>query len=73
MMRAGARAPQLAAELAKPRVIYGATECSSCRMQMQELSGKRTLHPAQYLALAHGLVPSLRNRLARPLRRRVTD
>ncbi len=68
--RAGAG---LAAELAKPRVIYGATECSSCRMQMQELSGKRTLHPAQYLALAHGLVPSLRNRLARPLRRRLTD
>jgi FAD/FMN-containing dehydrogenase/Fe-S oxidoreductase len=51
-----------------PRGLVGATECSSCRMQMQDAGGKRTLHPAQYLALAYGLMPALAKRLQRPLR-----
>ncbi len=47
-------------ELARPGLLFGSTECSACRMQMEEGSGKRTLHPAQYLALAYGLLPDLR-------------
>ena len=66
--RAGAA---LFAELAKPRVMYGSTECSACRLQMHDGGGKRTLHPVQYLALAYGLMPGLAARLARPLGRRV--
>jgi Fe-S oxidoreductase len=58
-------------ELRRPRVLYGSTECSACRMQMEDGGGKRTLHPAQYLALAYGLVPDLARRLNEPIRERV--
>jgi Fe-S oxidoreductase len=61
------------AELNRPRVLFGSTECSACRMQMEEGSGKRTLHPAQYLAYAYGLLPELEPRLNRPLGRLVSD
>jgi Fe-S oxidoreductase len=54
-------------ELARPRVLLGSTECSTCRLQMEDGSGKRTLHPAQYLALAYGLMPVLQERLHEPL------
>ncbi|HEY1378465.1 MAG TPA: FAD-linked oxidase C-terminal domain-containing protein [Gemmataceae bacterium] len=50
-------------ELRRPRVLFGSTECSACRLQMEEGSGKRTLHPVQYLALAYGLMPELARRL----------
>jgi hypothetical protein len=55
------------AELARPRVLFGSTECSTCRLQMEDGADKRTLHPAQYLALAYGLMPELARRLARPI------
>ena len=55
-------------ELQRPRVLFGAAECSSCRMQMEEGSGKRALHPVQYLALAYGLMPDLARRLREPSR-----
>src|SRR5205807_1654984 len=51
--------------LQQPDVEFGSTECSSCRMQMEDGTGKRTLHPAQYLALAYGLMPGLEGRLRR--------
>jgi hypothetical protein len=40
---------------------------------MQDGTGKRALHPVQYLALAYGLMPELGERLTRPLRGLVTD
>ena len=40
----------------RPRILYGSTECSACRVQMQDATGKRTLHPVQWLAMAYGLV-----------------
>jgi FAD/FMN-containing dehydrogenase/Fe-S oxidoreductase len=55
-------------ELSRPQVLFGSTECSTCRLQMEEGSGKRTLHPAQYLALAYGLMPEVGRRLRRPIR-----
>jgi FAD/FMN-containing dehydrogenase/Fe-S oxidoreductase len=55
-------------ELKRPRVLFGAAECSSCRMQMEEGAGKRTLHPVQYLALAYGLMPEIEGRLHEPMR-----
>lgn len=54
-------------ELRRPRVLFGSTECGPCRLQMQEGTGKRTLHPVQYLALAYGLMPELGQRMSRPL------
>ena len=61
------------AELNRPGVLFGATECSTCRMQMQEGSGKRTLHPVQYLAYAYGLLPEIGARLRKPLGELVSD
>jgi Fe-S oxidoreductase len=54
-------------ELGRPRVLFGSTECSTCRLQMEDGAGKRTLHPAQYLALAYGLMPELSQRLNEPI------
>ena len=54
-------------ELARPRYLFGSTECSACRLQMQQGTQKRTLHPAQYLALAYGLVPRVAERLREPV------
>ncbi len=61
------------AELNRPRVLFGSTECSACRMQMEQGSGKRTLHPVQYLAYAYGLLPELEPRFHRPLGDLVSD
>ncbi len=61
------------AELNRPRVLFGSTECSACRMQMEQGSGKRTLHPVQYLAYAYGLLPELEPRFHRPLGELVSD
>jgi Fe-S oxidoreductase len=55
-------------ELARPRVLFGSTECSTCRLQMEDGGRKRTLHPVQYLALAYGLMPELAQRLKEPIR-----
>ena len=55
-------------ELRRPGVLFGSTECSSCRIQMEEGSGKRALHPVQYLALAYGLMPDVARRLREPSR-----
>jgi Fe-S oxidoreductase len=54
-------------ELARPDIRFGSTECSTCRMQMEDGGGKRTLHPIQYLALAYGLMPGLAKRLQEPI------
>jgi Fe-S oxidoreductase len=59
-------------ELARPRVLFGSTECGTCRMQMVQGTGKRTLHPIQYLALAYGLLPEIGRKLREPLSHRMT-
>lgn len=61
------------AGLDRPGVLFGSTECSTCRMQMQEGTGKRTLHPVQYLAYAYGLLPEIAAKLKRPLGTLVSD
>ncbi|HMP16957.1 MAG TPA: 4Fe-4S dicluster domain-containing protein, partial [Gemmatales bacterium] len=48
-------------------IHVGSSECSSCRMQMQHASQKLVLHPVQWLALAYGLMPSLRERVEKEL------
>ena len=60
-------------ELNRPGVLFGSTECSACRMQMQEGTGKRTLHPVQYLAYAYGLLPEIGAKLRRPLLELLSD
>jgi Fe-S oxidoreductase len=63
-LRAGS--PMLAM-LSSSEIDYGSTECSTCRLQMEDGSGKRTLHPVQYMALAYGLMPELSRRLREPM------
>jgi FAD/FMN-containing dehydrogenase/Fe-S oxidoreductase len=69
-LRAGA---PVFAELNRPGLLFGSTECSTCRMQLQEGTGKRTLHPVQYLAYAYGLLPEIGDRLRKPLGELVSD
>jgi hypothetical protein len=35
------------------------TECSTCKMQMEQSSTKPTLHPIKLLALAYDLMPDV--------------
>ena len=51
----------------------GLTECSSCRMQMEQRSPTPTLHPLKVLALAYGLMPQVRRRLKPNTRKRLTS
>jgi FAD/FMN-containing dehydrogenase/Fe-S oxidoreductase len=49
--------------LRREDLLFGSSECSPCRMQMEQGAGKRSLHPVQYLALAYGLIPEVAERL----------
>ncbi|MGE5192698.1 MAG: FAD-linked oxidase C-terminal domain-containing protein, partial [Deltaproteobacteria bacterium] len=44
-------------------LVAGVTECSSCRMQMEQGTQTPTLHPIKLLALSYGLMPEIRRRL----------
>ena len=54
--------------LRQSKPMFGSTECSSCRLQMEDGASKRTLHPIQYLALAYGILPEVAERLREPMR-----
>lgn len=41
----------------EPALNGGVTECSACRLQMEQATSKQTLHPVVLLAIAAGLVP----------------
>lgn len=45
--------------LEKSNLVLGTTECSACRIQMEDVGAKQTVHPAQLLAFAYGLLPQL--------------
>jgi FAD/FMN-containing dehydrogenase/Fe-S oxidoreductase len=47
-------------------IDIGATECSACRIQMEQGSPKRTLHPMKLLSLAYGFNPLLRQHFKDP-------
>jgi Fe-S oxidoreductase len=44
----------------------GVTECSTCRIQMEQGSAMPTIHPIKLLALSYGLMPELRQLLNSP-------
>jgi len=46
-------------EMKQPAFQAGITECSSCRMQMEQDSAVATWHPLKILAMAYGLMPEL--------------
>ena len=43
--------------------VAGTTDCSSCRMQMEQQASIPTIHPIKLLALSYGLMPRLAERL----------
>jgi len=47
----------LLAAVRDPAIGGGVTECSACRLQMEQASSKPMLHPVVLLAVAAGLVP----------------
>lgn len=55
--------------LEKSTITMGTTECSACRIQMEDSGTKKTLHPAQLLAMAYGLMPDLVKELNKHLGR----
>ena len=45
----------------EPHIMAGVTECSTCKIQMEQGTSKPTLHPVKIMALAYGLMPELTN------------
>ena len=54
----------LISAMRSPGLQVGASECSSCKLQMQQGTAKTTLHPLKILALAYGLMPEVSQLLA---------
>jgi Fe-S oxidoreductase len=44
----------------------GTTECSACKIQMEQGTAKPTLHPIKILALSYGLMPGVADLLMKP-------
>jgi Fe-S oxidoreductase len=53
----------LISHMRRPEIQAGATECSACKMQMEQGTNKPTLHPLKLLALAYGLMPELAEKI----------
>jgi Fe-S oxidoreductase len=49
----------LISALRSPNLQAGTTECSTCKIQMEQGTTKPTLHPVKLLALAYGRMPEL--------------
>jgi len=60
----------LISRMRQPDLVLGLTECSGCKLQMEQGTATPTLHPLKLLALAYGLMPELAQRL-RPSRKRL--
>jgi FAD/FMN-containing dehydrogenase/Fe-S oxidoreductase len=62
-LRAGWR---LISRLRDPGLQIGATECSACKMQMEQGTNKPTIHPIKLLAMAYDLMPEIADLLSTP-------
>jgi Fe-S oxidoreductase len=47
-----------------PAVQAGTTECSACKMQMEQGTRKPTVHPLKLLAVSYGLMPATTSQLS---------
>lgn len=54
----------LISALREPRIQAGVTECSACKIQMEQGTTKPTIHPLKILALSYDLMPELAPLLA---------
>lgn len=64
---------QLLEQMRSDQHQFGLTECSSCKLQMEQQSTTPTLHPLKLLALAYGLMPEIRRRIRPNMRKRMTS
>ena len=62
-LRAGLK---LISRLRGPDIQAGVTECSACKMQMEQGTTKPTVHPIKLLALSYGLMPEIGRLLNSP-------
>ena len=62
-LRAGWR---LISRLRDAGLQIGATECSACKMQMEQGTNKPTIHPLKLLAMAYDLMPEIADLLSTP-------
>jgi FAD/FMN-containing dehydrogenase/Fe-S oxidoreductase len=53
----------LISALRQPPLQIGATECSTCKIQMEQGANKPTIHPLKLLALAYGALPEIGSHL----------
>ncbi|MFN7804742.1 MAG: FAD-binding and (Fe-S)-binding domain-containing protein [Planctomycetaceae bacterium] len=53
----------LISRMRQPDLVAGVTECSSCKIQMEQGAATPTVHPLKLLALAYGLMPDLERSL----------
>jgi Fe-S oxidoreductase len=56
----------LISALRDPAIQAGTTECSACKIQMEQGTTKPTIHPLKVLALAYGLTPEVAALLTTP-------
>jgi Fe-S oxidoreductase len=47
-----------------PAIQAGTTECSACKMQMEQGTRKPTIHPLKLLAVSYGLMPAAASQLS---------
>lgn len=57
---------ELISTLRRSEFTVGTTECSACKMQMEQGTTKPTFHPLKILAHAYGDLPDLRERMHHP-------
>lgn len=57
---------KLIATMRDPMINLGATECSACKIQMEQGTTKPTIHPLKLLALSYGLLPELEEIFSNP-------
>ena len=57
---------KLISRLRDPDLQGGVTECSTCRIQMEQGTTKPVLHPIKLLALSYGLMPKIARLLNSP-------
>lgn len=63
----------LIAEMQRPERQLGITECSSCKLQMEQGTPTPTIHPLKLLAHSAGLMPEVRLKLNPNLKRRLVS
>jgi Fe-S oxidoreductase len=49
----------LISSMRDPSLQVGTTECSACKIQMEQGTTKPTIHPLKLLALAYGMMPEI--------------